>query len=77
MGKTSAAVHNRYNAKTYDRVSLVLRKDSAISKEATQAAAAQAGQSLNAYIAQAIQERMERDGIRPHNPNNDTAPPEV
>lgn len=42
-----------------------------------QAAAERAGQSVTAYIRQAIQERMERDGIRPNSPNNDTAPPEV
>ena len=29
MGKTSAAVKNRYNAKAYDRVTIVIKKDAA------------------------------------------------
>ena len=48
-GKTSAASHNKYIAKAYDRVNLILRKD---------------GESLNAYIVGAVAQRMERDASR-------------
>ena len=60
-GKASAASKNAWNAKTYDRVNLVLRKDSPTSKDAVQAAADIAGESLNRYITTAIAQRMERD----------------
>ena len=49
-GKTSAASHNKYMAKAYDRVNLILRKDAPQNKAAVQAAADAAGESLNAYI---------------------------
>lgn len=58
MGKTSAKVKNRYNAKAYDRVTIVLRKDGAITKDSVQAAAEQAGVSVNAYIVDAVKDRM-------------------
>lgn len=61
MGKTSAAVKNRYNAKAYDRVNLVLKKETDTSKDAVQAAADAAGETLNGYITKAIRERMERE----------------
>ena len=58
-GKTSAAVRNRYIAKAYDRVNLVLKKGN---KERVRAAAAAQGESLNGYICRAIMDRLERDG---------------
>lgn len=57
-GRTSAASHNRYIAKAYDRINLTVPKGD---KGAIQAAAEAAGQSINAYTRQAIAERMERD----------------
>ena len=58
MGKTSAAVKNKYNSKAYDRVALSLKKGY---KEVLQEHAKKAGQSLNAYITQACDERIERE----------------
>ena len=60
-GKTSAASHNKYIAKAYDRVNLILRKDAPQNKAAVQAAADAAGESLNAYIVGAVAQRMDRD----------------
>ena len=56
MGKTSASVKNRYNAKTYDRIEVVVYKGR---KGEIKAAAEAVGESLNAYITKAIDERME------------------
>ena len=52
------AANARYEANTVERVSLVLPKGK---KETIQNAAASQGQSVNAYINQAIDERMNRD----------------
>ena len=46
-GRTSAASHNKYNAKAYDRINLVVRKGQ---KEQIQEYAKEKGMSLNAYI---------------------------
>lgn len=45
----------KYEAKTYDRLSLVIPKGK---KAEIQAAAAAAGQSLNAWMNQAIEEKL-------------------
>lgn len=58
MGKTSAAVKNRYNEKTYDRINLTVPKGN---KESIEAHAAGHGESVNAFIRRAITETMERD----------------
>lgn len=58
-GKASAASKNKWNEKTYDRVNLILRKDSPQNKAAVQAAADAAGESLNAYIVGAVAQRMD------------------
>ena len=55
MGKTSAEVKNRYNAKVYDRVTLVVKKGE---KDKIRAAAEAAGESVNVYISRAITERI-------------------
>ena len=60
-GKTSAASKNKYNAKVYDRVAVVLCKDGPQNKAAVQEAAESAGESLNAYIVGAIAQRMDKD----------------
>ena len=58
--------NERYNAKAYDEIKVRVSKGR---KEAIQTAAAAAGQSVNAYINQAIDARMEapveaqRDGV--------------
>lgn len=58
MGKTSAAVKNRYNEKTYDRINLTVPKGD---KERIEAHAAGRGESVNAFIRRAITETVERD----------------
>ena len=58
MGKTSAAVKNRYNEKTYDRINLTVPKGD---KERIEAHAAGRGESVNAFIRRAITETMDRD----------------
>ena len=52
---------NRYIAKSYDRVNLVLKKDSSPTKDEVQAAADAAGISLNAYIVAAISQQLNKD----------------
>lgn len=71
-GKASAASKNKYIAKAYDRVNLILRKDAPQNKAAVQAAADAAGESLNAYIVGAVAQRMDRDASAPDQP---TQPP--
>ena len=58
-GKTSTASKAKYNAKAYDRLYIVVPKGG---KAEIKAAAADAGQSVNAYILQAVQQRMTADG---------------
>ncbi len=55
MGKTSAAVKNRYNAKAYDRINIVVPKGQ---KETIEAAAKAAGESVNGYVNRAVLLRM-------------------
>ncbi len=47
MGKTSSAVKNRYNAKAYDRISLMLPKGR---KAAVEAHAQRKGESVNGLV---------------------------
>ena len=58
MGKTSAAVKNRYNDKTYDRINLVVKKGM---KDQIKEHADLQGESTNAFINRAIEETMNRD----------------
>lgn len=60
-GKTSAASHNKYNAKAYDRFSLMLPKGK---KTELQTYVQERGESLNGFINRAINETMERDRER-------------
>ena len=57
-GRASAASKNAWNAKAYVRINLTVPKGR---KAEIQAAAAAAGESVNAYITEAITRRMERD----------------
>lgn len=52
---------NKYIAKAYDRVSLVLKKDTSPTKDEVQAAADAEGVSLNAYIVAAISQQLNKD----------------
>ena len=56
-GKTSAAVKNKYIAKTYDRINFVMPKGR---KAEIQEAAKNAGMSAGEWINKAIQEKIER-----------------
>lgn len=53
--KTSSAVKNRYAAKTYDRIALIVPKGQ---KATVEAAAAGAGESVNMYTQKALLARM-------------------
>lgn len=56
---TAIKYNNDFNKKAYDRINLTIPKGQ---KEAIQAAAAAAHESVNAYIYAAIKQRMEREG---------------
>lgn len=58
MSKTSAAVKNRYNAKAYDRIAVVVPKGQ---KEIIKAHAESKGESLNGFIQRAIEETMKKE----------------
>ena len=58
MGKTSSAVKDRYNAKTYDEITVRVPKGE---KDLIQAHAEAHGESTNGFINRAISETMERD----------------
>lgn len=57
-GRTSAASHNKYIAKAYDRINFTVKKGQ---KQIIQAHAESRGESVNGFIARAIKETMERD----------------
>ena len=56
-GKTSAAVHNRYIKKAYDRINFTVPKGE---KEIIKARADSTGESVNGYILRLIHEDLER-----------------
>ena len=56
--KTSSAVKNKYNAKAYDRINLTVSKGK---KEVIQSHAQAQGKSVNGFINEAIDEKMQRD----------------
>lgn len=60
-GKNSPESINRYMAKAYDRISLIVPKGQ---KDLIQAHAEAQGESTNGFINRAISETMERDKNR-------------
>jgi uncharacterized protein (DUF1778 family) len=58
MSKTSSAVKNRYNAKTYDRIELVVKKGE---KDVIKAYAESNGETVNGFINRIISEAMGND----------------
>lgn len=58
MAERKAKWQNGYIARTYDRVNLTMPKGR---KEVIQAKADAQGESVNAYINKAIEQRMERE----------------
>lgn len=61
MGKAQTRAQNKYIAKAYDRVNLVLKKDASPTKDEVQAAADAEGVSLNAYIVAAISQQLNKE----------------
>ena len=61
MGTARTKANNKWNAKAYDRVNLVLKKDTSPTKDEVQAAADAEGVSLNAYIVAAISQQLNRE----------------
>lgn len=61
MGTARTKANNKWNAKAYDRVNLVLKKDTSPTKDEVQAAADAEGVSLNAYIVEAISQQLSKD----------------
>ena len=55
MGKTSSAVKNKYNAKSYDQLPIRIPKGQ---KATVEAHATQAGESVNLYTQKALLARM-------------------
>lgn len=51
MGKTSASVKNRWNAKAYDRIGLMIPKGR---KENLEQRSAETGESVNGYLNRLI-----------------------
>lgn len=58
--RQNAASRARYEAKAYDKLYLRLRKDD-LNADMVKAAAEAAGESVNAYITEAIRMRMEAE----------------
>ena len=61
MGKAQTRAQNKYIAKAYDRVNLVLKKDTSPTQDEVQAAADAEGVSLNAYIVAAISQQLNKE----------------
>lgn len=57
MGKTSSASKNKYNAKAYDRIGLMLPKGYRDMLKSVVN-----GGSVNAYIKDAIDEKLKKEG---------------
>lgn len=54
--------NNKYNAKAYDRINIAVPKGQ---KDIIQARAITQGKSVNAYVIEAISEKLERDKTAP------------
>lgn len=58
MGKPSTKAQNKYIAKAYDRINLTVSKGK---KDVIQSHAQAQGKSVNGFINEAIDEKMQRD----------------
>ena len=56
--KARIAANNRYNAKAYDRINIAVAKGK---KDIIKACAAKSGKSINKFIVNAIDEKLERE----------------
>lgn len=61
MKKTQTQWSNEYNAKTYDRITILVKKEVG-SKKRVEAHARAKGLSVNAYINRLIQADMSKEG---------------
>lgn len=61
MGKPATKAKNKYNAKTYDRINLQVKKGE---RDKLRAHAESQGESLNGFINRAIRETVERDSTK-------------
>lgn len=60
-GKTSRDSREKYNKKTYDRINLMIRKDSSINKDRIAKEAQREGKSLTGYILDAVCDHIESE----------------
>ena len=62
MPVTEAGIraHTKFEKKTYDKILLRLRKDTEPTRETITRKANDAGMSLNAFIVEAVREKIER-----------------
>lgn len=58
MAKPQTVASNKYNAKAYDSLRIVVKKGQ---KDVIQAHAAAMGESINGFVNRAISEQMQRD----------------
>lgn len=58
MGRTSAKVTNRYQQKNYDRITILVKKGD---KERIKRYAEEHGQSVNSFITELIQRKMNEE----------------
>lgn len=58
----SGASSRKYRDKNYKQMNLIIRNDSPVNKETIKAAAEKAGESINAYVLKAVEDRMIREG---------------
>nr|DAG49313.1 MAG TPA: repressor [Caudoviricetes sp.] len=79
-GKTSCSSRDKYNKKTYDRINLMIRKDSPINKDYIAKEAQRKGKSLTGYILDAVWDYIEREKQLenfPTCPESNLEPPKV
>lgn len=79
-GKTSCSSRDKYNKKTYDRINLMIRKDSPINKDYIAKEAQRKGKSLTGYILDAVWDHIEREKQLenfPTCPESNLEPPKV
>jgi uncharacterized protein (DUF1778 family) len=59
--KAQIKAQTKWEAKALDKICLRIRKDGDTTRDRIQDAATAAGESLNAYILEAVRQRMERE----------------
>lgn len=64
MSKPQTRASNKYNAKAYDRLAIQVKKGR---KADIQAAAELQGESLNAYVVKAVEQRMQTEQYEKNN----------